>query len=137
MSILNKPEIILHKYYLNANTMYSLFDHHLQHRGPKTSPDQDPQLLSLMALWYGCLYVVVEGWKDTNSSYPPIDELLQSHFIDELKGFRHDTFHYQNDYTPSRFIRFISQNGSAKWVRALHEEFGRYLLKEIKNQNLS
>ena len=54
-----------------------------------------------MSLWYGGLYVVIEGWKELGLSDPHVDDLLRSSNVELLKRYRHGTFHFQRDLSPA------------------------------------
>lgn len=141
--IMDTFEILaLHKYFVNANYMRTLFYECLDKRDKKIKATDDPELMSLTSLWYGCLYVVAEGWADLKLADKKIDVLLQSNFLSDLKGFRHDVFHFQKKYYATRSVKFMSTSGAAKWVRDLNREFGRYFIlyfdqiKRTSNENL-
>ena len=51
MKKLNDPRFILHKYYINANYMRTLFDEYIEKSNKKSTPAFDPQLMGLMSLW--------------------------------------------------------------------------------------
>lgn len=87
-----------------------------------------------MCLWYGMLYVVVEGWRDVGLSDPEIDRLLASPNTELLRHFRNGMFHFQKDqWLPPKLSNFLApSNQTVEWVRALTAEFRRYLMAEMK-----
>lgn len=91
----------------------------------------DPDLNNLMCLWYGCLYVVIEGWKDLRFKNHEVNGLLMSGNVDLLRGCRNDTFHFQKKYYPSRYVKFVTETDSAKWVRDLNMYFGKFFMEEF------
>lgn len=81
-----------------------------------------------MGLWYGSLYVVVEGWKEINLADPVVDELLASPYVELLKRYRHGVFHYQKTYHDNRFLDFMKPPDTPEWINCLHDELGGYFL---------
>ncbi|MBT7670438.1 MAG: hypothetical protein HN730_10670 [Bdellovibrionales bacterium] len=53
--------LILHKYFLAASLMKSHFESYLKARDKEIAVNKDPNLMNYMLLWYGTLFVVVEG----------------------------------------------------------------------------
>jgi hypothetical protein len=121
----------LHRYYLQANQMRVHFDSYLKlNKGSVTWESPERLYLSLyMGLWYGSLYVVVEGWKELGLADLVVDELLTSPHVELLNRYRNGVFHYQKAYHDGRFLDFMKQPDTPGWVRSLHAEFGRYFLE--------
>jgi len=86
-----------------------------------------------MCLWYGMLYVVIEGWLEAKLSDPEIDRLLASPNVDFLKRFRNGMFHFQKDqWLSPKLSDFMDPKlGSVDWVRSLTSEFRRFLMAEM------
>jgi hypothetical protein len=78
------------------------------------------------SVWYGMLYVVVEGIRRLKINDSRINRLLRSRNTYLLEGFRHSVFHYQEKYYDPRFENFLRKKSTDKWVRRLHFEIGRY-----------
>jgi len=121
-----------HKYFIHADRMRVLFEAELQKKQGKPRTNIDVEEMMFLVLWYGCLYVVVEGWQTLKLSDPKIDHLLKSKNVGLLKGCRHDTFHFQRKYLSNRTLRFIDEKGTPSWVRELTSEFGNWFLRELK-----
>src|SRR5437764_11395096 len=76
----------LHKYFMTASLMAQEFDRHLgdppQFEFTDAAEEGMMFLVSKagikMSLWYGSLYVVVEGWREIGMSDPEVDLLLKS-----------------------------------------------------------
>ena len=126
-TILDDPFLILHKYFITANLMKTQFN-----AEPKLKAPFNTASMAYMTVWYGCLFVVIEGWFSLQFKDKKIDELLQSENTKLLKGVRHDTFHFQKNYYPQRLLNFLEDKSSAIWVKELNKEFGRYFLNELK-----
>lgn len=81
-----------------------------------------------MSLWYGCLYVVIEAWRELGLRDREVENLLTSSHVDLLRRYRNATFHYQKEYWPDKFMAFLREGeSSATWVRATHNALQRYL----------
>ncbi|WP_199029505.1 hypothetical protein [Ralstonia sp. ASV6] len=58
-----------------------------------------------MQVWYSLLYVVVEGYKELDLRYEPLEEVLaKGDYVDLLRRFRNATFHYQADPLNDKLI---------------------------------
>jgi hypothetical protein len=84
-----------------------------------------------MSLWYGELYVVIEGWKELGFSDPTVDALLSSPNVELLKRYRNGAFHFQKDYFDDRFLDFMRGDAAVKWVSNLNQAFGSYFLTKF------
>jgi hypothetical protein len=126
--------ICLHKYYLNASFAHNAFKFAIT--GKEKSEESDlVDVLPLMSIWYGCLYVVVEGWIELKLSHLEISPILEDEvFVRNLKQFRHDTFHYQSSYFPTRSMKTFNESASAAKITDLHFKIGRAILELIKTQ---
>ena len=129
----------LHRYYVWANRMREHFDHELR-RGGEAGLDSvsrdgaiDIEVAMYKSLWYGVLYVVIEGWQDLDLSDPEIDELLASPNTAKLKRYRNATFHFQRHYWDERFLQFLREGeDTAAWARQLNRALGKYFLSTIQ-----
>lgn len=129
----------LHRYFLQANRMRTLYYERLRDEGA-AEVDSDlwtGQAIDL-SLWYGCLFVVVEGWRDLGLADERVDSLLGSEGSEMLRRFRNGVFHYQRSYWDDRFVAFLKQGAkTALWARQLNEEFGRFFLEWFRTSRLS
>jgi len=132
---------ILFRYFMAASLMSQEFNKHLAHDPTDNAlHGGDPMKFLIskaglkMCLWYGMLYVVVEGWRDAKLSDPEVDRLLASPNTKLLKLFRNGMFHFQTDHwVPNKFSEFFEpKNKTVEWVHALTTELRRYLLTEMK-----
>lgn len=134
--IANNPVNILHRYFIWANRMRIYFDEVLKkHTEGKIGEHRfGIESMMYMSLWYGLLYVVVEGWGLLKLSDTVIDELLKSSNTDLLKRYRNATFHYpkKRQYHDDRFENFFKEQTTVEWVRKLNSEFSRYFLGILK-----
>ena len=87
-----------------------------------------------MSLWYGLLYVVIEGWRELKLEDQEIGKLLRSNNTDLLKRYRNGVFHFQVDYNDKRFEKFFEEITTVAWVRKLNEEFSRFFLNYFRNK---
>jgi hypothetical protein len=132
---------ILFRYFMAASLMRQDFYKHLKEepriRGKDEAVDAAMFLVSKggihMCLWYGMLYVVIEGWLEAKLSDPEIDRLLASPNVEFLKRFRNGMFHFQKDqWLSPKLSDFMDPKlGSVDWVRSLTSEFRRFLMAEM------
>lgn len=126
----NEIQILnLHKYFIRANRMRDLFDKLCKEYNSEKINKQrfDIETEIYMALWYGLLYVVIEGWERLNLKDEKIDKLLKSNNVKLLKNYRNGIFHFQKEYYSEKHIRFITEgNNSVSWVRELNSQFGHF-----------
>jgi hypothetical protein len=123
-----------------ASLMRQEFDTHLKNPAEQAAIGDDPTAIVVtkgwikMCLWYGMLFVVVEGWREAQLSDPEIDRLLASPNTELLRRFRNGMFHFQEDqWLPTKLSDFfVPENRTVEWVRALTAEFRRYLLSEMQ-----
>ena len=125
----------LHRYFIWANRMRVHFFDLL----PKIAGDSDPvsalmiEANMYMSLWYGELYVVVEGWKELALADLTVDGLLQSQNVDLLRRYRNGAFHFQKEYFDERFIALIRDGKNvATWVHDLNRAFAAYFLNKFR-----
>ena len=124
----------LHKYYIFANQMqvqyFGLIE--ANNKGLRNRKQFDIEEITYMSLWYGMLYVVLEGYKGLKLKDELIDNLTRSTNIKLLYQFRNGVFHFQKNYFNKKFLGLIAEGGkSAEWIISLHAELGRFLLKEM------
>lgn len=122
----------LHRYFIQADEMKQLFDRTLNKGTTFDDPEHLLQFI-YMGMWYGSLYVVVEGWSSLNLSDPLIEELLSFPHTRSLRRYRNCIFHYQPTYYDERVIEFMREDTPA-WVHRLHAEFGRYFLNWLSER---
>lgn len=126
------PVNTLHRYYLNANRMRTHFDKTLENKSNKSKHIFEIESRMYMELWYGLLYVVIEGWEELKLHDSKIDPLLSSNNKHLLKGVRHSVFHYQKEYNEKRFNKFCKESTTVEWVRTLNQELGRWFLDYLR-----
>lgn len=123
--------LALHRYFIWANKMRTLFDESIVRRG---IPNESRVMIEpYMFYWYAGLFVVIEGWRHLGMADETIDALLQSPNVDLLRRYRNGVFHFQQEYYDSRFLQFIADGTNCvEWIRTLNQEFGRYFLTREK-----
>jgi hypothetical protein len=140
MSKTEKQIPILFRYFMAASLMRQEFYTHLADPSDKELRSDDPMQFLVskaglkMCLWYGMLYVVVEGWRDTSLSDPEVDRLLASPNTELLRRFRNGMFHFQKDqWLPTKLSDFFDPtNKTVEWVTTLTAELRRYLMVEMQ-----
>lgn len=124
--------LTLHRYFIWANAMREKF-YDLVAGIAATNPDRfSPEVLQAemyMSLWYGQLYVVIEGWQALGLSDTEVDKLLGSANVDLLKRYRNGVFHFQENYFDDRFIGFMQRGQkAAEWAGGLNRAFAAYFI---------
>ena len=120
----------LHRYYLHASFLKTGFDENLLVKGAATfESDHYLEQWIWIYLWYGCLFVVVEGWQELGLVDMHVDAMLESTQVGLLKRFRNGVFHFQRSMYDERFLGMMREGvESARWARELHEAFGKFFL---------
>jgi hypothetical protein len=124
----------LHRYFIWANKMRTLFDKELSTK----RPDQDAGTWfadspgMLMSYWYAGLFVVIEGYRDLGCTDPLVDSLLRSPNVELLRRYRNGAFHFQRSYFDDRFLSFMSEQGTVEWVRELNRALGGFFLRTAR-----
>jgi hypothetical protein len=89
----------------------------------------DPKLLETemyQCLWFGTLYIVIEGWPRLRIRNQKITGLLRSPYKKLLRKFRNATFHPE-DYDDERIGAMIATGQSSiEWAREVTGEFKRF-----------
>jgi len=127
--------VALYRYYVRAANMKVHFEDTLKQTGAVdiTSPDGF-YVAMYMSLWYGCLYIVIEGWRALGLENQEIDALLRSSNVNLLRTYRNATFHYQKDYLHEKFMTFLREGeATATWVRTTHNAFAGYFAREFES----
>ncbi|MCK5588863.1 MAG: hypothetical protein KAI16_00950 [Candidatus Pacebacteria bacterium] len=122
----------LHRYYIYAISMKSHFEEILKNE--QNTKEQQIMRDMYMSLWYGMLYVVVEGWQQLKLTDEKINKLLKSNNIKLLKRYRNGTFHFQKNYNDDRFKDFFNEPTTVEWSRSLNKHLGRWFLENLKKQ---
>jgi hypothetical protein len=89
----------------------------------------------MMQIWYGLLYVVIEGWKELGLADAEIDNLLrQADYVTKLRNFRNAVFHYQRQFLPVKQEGLFADRSMVEWITSLSDAFKRRLLVEMRNE---
>jgi hypothetical protein len=124
--------LTLHRYYIYANLMRTLFDQELAAGRRPVVWDEIEPVTVYQTYWYAALYVVIEGWQKLRLTDPAIDDLIRSPFVATLKEHRNSTFHFFPKYYDDRRLQFLLGGAdSAGWMRGLNQQFGRYFLERF------
>jgi hypothetical protein len=74
-------------------------------------------------LWFGILYIVIEGWPSLRIKNQKITKLLRSPYKKLLQNFRNATFHPE-DYDDARIqVLVVKGRESIDWARKVTLEF--------------
>src|SRR3990172_13444272 len=128
-----KIAVSLYRYVFWADTLRAQFEAihardrpELERRLQTNQITFEPKLLEsemYICLWFGVLYVVIEGWPKLRLNEPRITKLLRNRFKDLLRNFRHATFH-PDDYDDARIQALVATGQeSIDWARQVTLEF--------------
>ncbi|MBV0892312.1 hypothetical protein KTN05_10660 [Paracoccus sp. Z118] len=139
---------VLHNHWIKADSI----NYHLRRSlrlGPKVESGMTDDLNALaqtisamhvLSVWYGLLWVVVEGYRELKLTDKKIDELLASDdMIGSFRRFRNAVFHFQEEPLSPKLMDFITAPASERWVNELNRSFDRFFsetlnLKEVAAQ---
>lgn len=126
--------VALYRYFVWANNMKVNFEETLKRTGVVDLDSPDGFYVAMyMSLWYGCLYVVIEGWRDLGLNDQEVESFLASPNVDLLKRYRNAAFHYQKKYFHEKFTAFLrASEATASWVRGIHNAFAAYFEHEFE-----
>ncbi|MGH9716620.1 MAG: hypothetical protein ACRD4R_07825 [Candidatus Acidiferrales bacterium] len=90
----------------------------------------------MMQVWYGMLYVVIEGWEQSGLTDPEIETLLlQTANVDKLRNFRNAVFHYQKQFLPVKQEGLFAERTMVQWITVLSDAFKRRLIEAMKAES--
>lgn len=136
---------VLYKHWITADSV----SYHLRRSmnsgddNPEKMPEELKMLgqmhsaLSTLSVWYGLLWVVVEGYRDLGLSDERIDALLeQEGMADALRRFRNAVFHYQKEPFGPKLVEFLTAKDSEVWVKELNTAFEQFFIKSLNIKGL-
>ena len=136
MPELNADLVALHRHWLLADAVR----YHGQR--PSTSSEVLPPELDTLALlassfgvmqiWYGLLYVVIEGYQERKLSDAVVDALLaDKDHVDALRRLRNATFHFQQDPFTPKLWDYLIAPGSEVWIRDVNAAFRSFFERDL------
>ena len=131
--------VSLHKHWLTADAIKEFIPKKVG--GAGNIPKEIEPLAELwsmtlrLSVFYGLLYVVVEGYKSLRVSNQAIDNLLKkTTYVDALRRFRNATFHYQKKPISEKTLFFFEMEKSEIWTKELHFAFKKYFEETLPIQ---
>ncbi len=134
----------LHRYWLTADSILERMRLDIPHKpGPgieKFPADlleigQWHSRLLTLSVFYGLLFVVVEGYQELKLIDDTLDALLaEGEYVALLKRFRNGVFHFQKDPFDDRLLEFLVEEGSETWTKKLHAAFNRFFVRQLPIQ---
>lgn len=89
-----------------------------------------------MQIWYGLLYVVIEGWEQSGLVDAEVETLLKNTSnVAKLKRFRHAVFHYQKQFLPVKQEGLFAERSIVEWITTLSDAFKRKLTEAMKEES--
>jgi hypothetical protein len=84
--------------------------------------------VSALEVFYGLVYVVIEGFRQMRCSDERVEKLLaEGEKVDLLRRFRNVVFHFQAETFDQRLLDFMTQENSGGWVLNVHAALGAFL----------
>ena len=128
--------VSLYRYYLMAARMRAHFRQALgsdpwlerMHKAPQFAG----YLLTVdacavyMTLWYGTLFVLIEGWQKLDLKDARIDFLLQSGNVELLKHYRNGTFHFHRGLVSPICRKIMTSEDQVEWTERVSDAFKEY-----------
>lgn len=90
---------------------------------------------NILGTWWSMLYVLIEGYRETNGNCPEIDGLLDPDKVDALRLFRNGMFHFQSEPIHDKLMKFAGIPGVEKWAEELQSAFEGYIEEIFPNIN--
>jgi len=89
-----------------------------------------------MQIWYGLLYVVIEGWEQSGLVDAEIETLLKNTSnVAKLKRFRHAVFHYQKQFLPVKQEGLFAERSVVEWITILSDALKRKLTAAMEEES--
>jgi hypothetical protein len=125
----------LHRYFITADRMkvhfYEIVTKKSADLGFGTAAYIESQIY--MSMWYGTLFVVLEGYLKLGINDSKVEILLsESEKIKALKLYRNATFHFQKEYLSQKCDKILADKNSAVWVHAIHDAFSVFFFEYLE-----
>lgn len=90
-----------------------------------------------LEVYYGALYVVVEGYQGLGLQDAEIDHFLSNEgYVRLLRRFRNAVFHFTGTPLDKRLTEFLAAPESAKWAIGLNRAFRKFFEANIPVEKL-
>jgi hypothetical protein len=142
---MNTPVPSLFRYYMCMSLARSEFEKFLPDSLKADDPDDPAQSGMefmftkaglMMQIWYGMLFVVVEGWQQSGLTDPEIEQLLtNSDYVTKLRNFRNAVFHYQKQFLPLKQEGLFADRTIVEWITKLSDAFKRKLIEAMREES--
>jgi hypothetical protein len=126
----------LHVYYLRASAAREDMLAKAKDAIPKDDGSVD--LLAIMecdrrmSVFYGLVYVVVEGFRGLGLSDPKLDMLFTDPLLEKLRRYRNAIFHFQKQWFVSdKHMDFHDDPGAPEFMTSLWKEMNRWFSNHI------
>ena len=128
--------VALHKHWITADSVnYSMRARGAppsEIKGVKDLGELHSRSLALF-VWYGLLFVVIEGYQELKLKDNAIDELLKrTELVDLLRRLRNGTFHYQKNPLNPRITNFLLHDDTAKWLNQVNRAFNKFFVEKLR-----
>lgn len=147
MMCVNEKIVSLYKHWVTADSISQVISKRI---GSNNSlPEKIAEMAEIyssilrLTVFYGLIYVVIEGYQELKLSNKRIDKLLKkSDFVYLLRRFRNATFHYQENSITEKELEFLELKESENWVQDIHKAFRAYFeetfhVKDLLNKTMN
>jgi hypothetical protein len=85
-----------------------------------------------LSVYYSLLYVVIEGYRESELGDERIDTVLSNEeYVESLRRFRNSTFHFQKVPISQKMMEFLERKDSEHWIRDLNHAFRAFFEKSL------
>jgi len=85
-----------------------------------------------LSVFYGLLYVVIDGFEKLQISDPQLDKLLDDPNKEVLRRYRNAIFHFQDDfYESKKVLNMLESDTSVAWIRSVWKELSRWFSDNV------
>ncbi len=130
----------LHRYFLNADYLRDVFEKRLREQNTRHVSGDSRWIGDHIAMsqWYASVYVVIEGWRECRPGDDRLAVLLKADYMDKLRVFRNQMFHFQRSYDNRKLLHFLGEadgdaEAAAGWIRAVHAALGQAIESELQS----
>jgi hypothetical protein len=86
--------------------------------------------MHLLLVFYGLLFVVIEGYQEIGLHDPEVDALLANENVALMKRCRNYVFHFQAELGSDKLMNFLEAPGTEIWSQQIFKALGKFLFKQ-------
>ncbi|MDD5130759.1 MAG: hypothetical protein PHS66_06930 [Candidatus Omnitrophica bacterium] len=125
----------LHRHWMWSNVIKTDFAMEIKKQlggedTPKAEIIMPDKYGAYMSIWYGLLFVVLEGLKEEKVIIPEIEDDIK-HIYEPLRLYRNAVFHPQKKYWSPKLFKIMEDGNSVDKIWKVHKRLGEYFLEGI------